>query len=138
MWKRIAFRPNVGTQFELSRVDTSGALSVMSASPGTSDITQTNSLLVIDLGSDTIVPTLLFGTGVDHASNAARDNTYAHAEVGVGLELRSHNVLLGVDARAGDRMLVTHSENDVMLLSEPRILEEGTYHSVRLSFGFQF
>ena len=119
-------------------MSTPAARSPISASPGTSDITQTNNLLVIDLGSDTIVPTLLFGTGVDHASNAARDNTYAHAEVGVGLELRSHSVVLGVDARAGDRTLVTHSENDVMDFSEPRMLEEGTYHSVRLSLGFSF
>ena len=136
LFARVAVDPRVSCQLELARVERTR--SIMSTS-GSSDITQAGALVVVDLAGGVITPTVLAGFGGDRAANIVRDNTYAHGELGVGLELRTRmGLVLGADARVGTRRIVAATQRDILVTFEPQTLAEGSYHSARVSLGLRF
>ena len=140
LFARLQVDPRVSCQLELARLERSAGVPSIMASPGSSDIKQASALVVVDLAQGSkITPTVLAGFGGDRATNIVRDNTYAHGELGVGLELRTRmGLVLGADARVGTRRIIAAAHSDVLVTIEPQTLAEGSYHSVRASLGLRF
>jgi hypothetical protein len=140
VWARKSLQRGVWAQLELSRVDTSGrGTPTIMPPPGGPDVLSGGVMIGVDLERHgPLVPVFLVGAGVDRASNFVREVTYAHAEVGVGLELRSRSFLLGIDARLGYRDTFTEASRDVLLTFQTRLLTDGTYKQARLFAGISF
>jgi hypothetical protein len=140
VWARKALQRGVWVQLELSRIDMSGNATPSIMPPaGSSDVLAGSGLLVVDLERrSSIVPILLAGAGLDRATNIVRDVSYAHAELGAGLELRAGSFMLGVDARVGVRNRVAETHRDILTYLETRVPSEGVYKTARLVGGLRF
>ena len=140
LFARLGVERRVSFQLELARLQRSAAqLPSPMPTPGDADTTQATGMVVVDLDDGSLAPTVLAGLGADHASNIVRDNTYAHGELGVGLELRMRGgLVLGADARVGMRRILASTQRDILVTFEPPTLPEGTYRSARVNLGFRF
>jgi hypothetical protein len=116
----------------------------MNGQPGLNDdIKIANALLVADFMTGPLVPLVVIGGGIDHEQFASA--TYAHAEAGVGLELRTHaGFMVGADVRIGTRTVVSQQMIDYAQgtaspwLYDPQTLHEGEYRSARVTIGVTF
>jgi hypothetical protein len=134
-------------QGELSKLQTDDTSS--------SSIRTWNLAAVVDLAHGRFVPILLVGGGMDVISQSYQtsDTTYAHAEIGGGLEYRMRGgFVLGADLRIGTRTLesqpvyadpiaagapsnINHPTPSYVASSS---LSEGQYRSMRLTLGVHF
>jgi hypothetical protein len=132
---RLGLADRVAGQLELSQ---------MNGQPGIADdIKIGNAAVLIDFAKGPLVPLVLIGGGLDRERWASA--TYAHAEAGLGLELRTRaGFMVGADVRIGTRTLV---EQEKLLadaagprpyLYDPSVLHEGEYRSARVTVGVTF
>jgi hypothetical protein len=114
----------------------------MTGQPGIADdIKIASAVLVTDFTTGPLVPVLLLGGGVDREQWASA--TYAHAEAGLGLELRTRaGFMVGADVRLGTRTLISQDKVVAEVASpwlyDPTTLHEGEYRSVRVTIGVTF
>jgi hypothetical protein len=132
VFARAGLFPGLAAQVEVAKLenDTMGT-----------QIRSGSGLLVIDLGVSHVLPVapILFGgAGFDTTSDINADRTFAHGELGAGLEYRSGALVIGADVRIGARKLVTDRETGVLTYLEPLTLSEGEYRSARLTLGVAF
>lgn len=101
VYGRLRISPRVSGQLEVGRIDT-----------GASDLSirQVTALVLVDIArlgaARRLVPTVMLGLGVDHASSAAYGVSAdaQRVEAGVGLEYRAEGGLtVGLDLRIGER-----------------------------------
>ena len=136
MFGRLALSSRVAAQLELGRTD---------VGRDTIDDRTYSGLLVIDLGTGPLVPTLLGGGGLDRATLGGGSETDAHhLEGGLGLEYRSPGgVVIGVDARAGELDIDSQPVFEAFFCPasgcpSPSTLHAGDYESVRVTAGVRF
>jgi len=129
---RAGLLPALAAQLELGKVDNDQMGTQIRTGGG---------LLVLDLGVSKVVPVapILFGgIGFDTTHDLNADRTFAHGEVGAGLEYRSGALAIGADVRLGARKLVDDRETGLLTYLEPLTLSEGEYRSARLTLGVVF
>jgi hypothetical protein len=102
-------------------------------------------LLAVDLASHShLMPMLLVGVGIDHATTSYGSETDAHHyEAGVGLEYRADGgIVLGGDLRIGGRSIDTDNMvyplEGVAYRAPASQLSDGEYRSARLYVGVRF
>ena len=139
LFGRLGLGSRVAGQLELAQIE--------SRTSPTDDIKQGGAFLVADFAGGSLVPLVLIGGGIDHESWGFGDATYARAEAGLGLELRtSGGFVLGADVRLGTRTVVMQTKSDVLAnmtpaqiaFLTPETLHEGEYRSARLTLGVTF
>jgi len=130
---RLGLADRVAGQLELMQ---------MTGQP-TDDIKMGNALLLIDFAKGPLVPLVVLGGGLDRERFASA--TFAHAEAGLGLELRtSAGFMVGADVRIGTRTVVSQqmvyyaNDNSSPWLYDPQTLHAGEYRSARVTVGVTF
>lgn len=131
---RLGLADRVAGQLELTQ---------MNGQPGIADdIKIGNALLVFDFATGPLVPTIVLGGGLDREHWAS--STFAHAEAGLGLELRTRaGFMVGADVRIGTRTLVSQQvyyadSGANPWLYDPATLHDGEYRSARVTIGVTF
>jgi len=127
---RAGLGPMISAQLELAKLDNDQMGTTVRTGSG---------LLVVDLGHAGLVPLVLGGVGVDTTSDVDADRTYAHVELGAGLEYRAAGGLrIGADIRIGTRKLVEDRSTGLLTTYEPLTLSPGDYRSARVTVGVAF
>jgi hypothetical protein len=139
VFARLGLGARVAGQLELAQIE--------SQTSATDDIKQGGAFLLADFAGGAVVPLVLIGGGIDRESWGFGDATYARAEAGLGLELRTAGgFVLGADVRLGTRTVLMQSKSDVLAnmgpsqiaLLTPETLHEGEYRSARVTLGVTF
>lgn len=134
LYGRVALARRFGAQLELGRID--------GADPNMQTRT-VNGLAVLDLGAGPLVPMLVAGLGVDHASEYGGDIAAHHVEAGAGVEYRTRDgLVIGADVRIGDRTIDSDSRLVPLacctLYTPEQPLADGQYRSARVTLGVRF
>ncbi len=139
LFGRLGLAHRVSGQLEVMKIDTNEATYV----PTT--IRTATALLVFDLvDHGRLVPTIMFGAGIDRADTSDDSMEGHHFEGGFGLEYRAEGGLhVGVDLRFGGRSV--NNDQIAYPATEGRIyyvpydsLHEGEYRAMRATVGIEF
>ena len=132
LFGRIGLTSRLSAQLELQKIEQTTGPHVRSGT----------ALLVVELGNagGKLVPLLVAGLGIDHASSDDYEANGSHKEGGLGLEYRADgDFTIGADVRLGGRSV---DEPDyaceVCTLYYPQYMAEGEYRSARLYAAIRF
>jgi hypothetical protein len=136
LFGRAGFTPRLSAQLELQKIEDPSM-----------DVRSGTALLVVDLAGpqNKLMPLLLVGMGLDHASSDWYEQSGSHIEGGFALEYRAEGGLtIGADLRLGGRSVDQQDEvypaleGDDVAYWAPYGLAEGEYRSGRIYAAIRF
>jgi hypothetical protein len=130
IFARVGIAPMIGAQLDIAKLDNDSMGTTIRTGSG---------LLVVDLAVGSVVPIAFGGLGLDATHDLISDRTFAHAELGAGLEYRAlGGLVIGADVRIGARKVIGETDRAIEAFYEPITLGEGEYRAARLTLAARF